>query len=118
MNVPFSSPKSLICIRLKLEEVEDYYNKCAEDGATDYAIEESKLANVQMKPILGDQDRIKALAKDFVDHYEKRVSEGSTIKGKAMFVRNSRSIAYEFYKEVIACVPNGRRSRYVTRAHN
>lgn len=89
----------------KLKEIEDYYAKCAEDGASDYAIEESKRASAQMEVILGDPDRIKALAEDFVTHYEKRVSEGATVKGKAMFVSSSRPIAYEFYKEVIKLRP-------------
>lgn len=89
----------------KLKEIEDYYNQCADDGASDYAIEESKKATAQMNTILGDPDRIKALAADFVKHYERRVLEGSTIKGKAMFVCSSRPIAYEFYKEVIALRP-------------
>lgn len=89
----------------KLKEIEDYYNQCAEDGASDYAVEESKKATAQMNTILGDPDRIKALAADFVKHYERRVLEGSTVKGKAMFVCSSRPIAYEFYKEVIALRP-------------
>lgn len=89
----------------KLKEIEDYYNQCADDGASDYAIEESKKATAQMNTILGDPDRIKALAADFVKHYERRVLEGSTVKGKAMFVCSSRPIAYEFYKEVIALRP-------------
>ena len=89
----------------KLKEIEDYYQQCAEDGANEYQIEESKKANAQMNSILGDLDRIKALAGDFVKHYEKRVTEGATVKGKAMFVSSSRSIAYEFYKEVITLRP-------------
>ena len=59
----------------------------------------------QMSSILGDPDRIKALAEDFVNHYETRVNEGSSIKGKAMFVSSSRKIAYTLYKEVIALRP-------------
>lgn len=89
----------------KLQEIEEYYAQCAEDGASDYQIEESKKANAQMNSILGDPDRIKALAEDFVKHYERRVFEGSTVKGKAMFVSSSRLIAYAFYKEVIALRP-------------
>ena len=90
----------------KLKEIEEYYAQCAEDGASDYAIEESKKATAQMNTILGDPDRIRALAVDFVEHYERRISEGATVKGKAMFVCSSRPIAYEFYKEVIALRPN------------
>lgn len=89
----------------KLQEIEDYYAQCAEDGASEYQIEESKKANAQMNAILGDPDRIKALAEDFVKHYESRVEEGATVKGKAMFVSSSRQIAYEFYKEVINLRP-------------
>ena len=90
----------------KLQEIEDYYAKCADQGATDYSIEESKKAMAQMKSILGDKDRLKALAEDFVTHYEKRVNEGSTVIGKAMFVCTSREIAYAFYQEVIALRPD------------
>jgi len=89
----------------KLQEIEDYYDECAEEGASEYQIEESKKATAQMNSILGDPDRIKALAEDFVKHYERRVTEGSTIKGKAMFVSSSRHIAYDFYKAVIALRP-------------
>jgi len=89
----------------KLQEIEDYYAKCAEEGAGEYQIEESKKANAQMNAILGDPDRIKALAGDFVKHYECRVSEGATVKGKAMFVSSSRFIAWDFYKAVVALRP-------------
>lgn len=89
----------------KLKEIETYYAQCAEEGASEYAIEESKKANAQMNSILGDPDRLKAVAEDFVKHYEKRVSEGATVKGKAMFVCSSRPIAYELYKEIIALRP-------------
>jgi len=89
----------------KLQEIEAYYARCADDGASDYAIEASKRANVQMNAILGDPDRLKALAADFVHHYEARIAEGSTIAGKAMFVSSSRPIAYAFYKEVVALRP-------------
>lgn len=90
----------------KLQEIEDYYKKCQEnDGASTYAVEESKKAMANMRLILGNPDRIKAIAEDFVNHYETRVSEGSTIMGKAMFVCASRQIAFSLYKEIIALRP-------------
>lgn len=95
----------LILDNSKLQEIEDYYQKCEEDGASEYQVEESKKVTTRMNSILGDPDRIKSLAEDFVIHYERRVIEGSTVKGKAMFVSSSRLIAYEFYKEVIALRP-------------
>ena len=89
----------------KLREIEDYYQQCADDGATDYHIEESKKASANMNAILGDPDRLKALAADFVEHYDNRVSEGSTIKGKAMLVCSSRQIAWALYQEIAALRP-------------
>jgi type I restriction enzyme, R subunit len=89
----------------KLQEIEEYYQRCFEEGSSEYQIEESKKATASMNVILGDPDRLKALASDFVAHYEKRVSEGATVEGKAMFVCSRRDIAYELYKEIIALRP-------------
>ncbi|NDB34490.1 MAG: type I restriction endonuclease subunit R [Flavobacteriia bacterium] len=89
----------------KLKEIEDYYAKCAEIGSNENQIEQSKKEMAQMYAIIGDPDRLKAVAEDFVHHYENRVSEGSTVKGKAMFVCSTREIAYEMYKNIIALKP-------------
>ncbi|MCT7582787.1 HsdR family type I site-specific deoxyribonuclease [Aliarcobacter butzleri] len=95
----------------KLEEIEKYYEECATLGANEYQIEDSKKAITNMSTILGDMDRIKAIAKDFVEHYEKRLDEGATLKGKAMFVSSSRTIAYSLFKEIIALRPSWNESR-------
>jgi len=89
----------------KLKEIEEYYEDCVAEGASDYQVEESKKSSASMFAILGDPDRLKALAADFVTHYENRVSEGSSVKGKAMFVSSGRKIAYDFYKQLIALRP-------------
>ena len=89
----------------KLAEIEAYYEEAEAAGASDYAIDASKRANLNMNSILGDPDRLKALAADFVNHYETRITEGTTVAGKAIFVCSSRAIAYAFYKEVIALRP-------------
>jgi type I restriction enzyme R subunit len=89
----------------KLKEIEEYYKKCAVEGSNEYQIEESKKAVTQMEVILGDPKHLKLLAADFVGHYEKRVAEKATVKGKVMFVSSSRFIAYDLYKEIIALRP-------------
>lgn len=89
----------------KLYEIEEYYRLCAEEGANDYQIEESKKASANMNAIIGDPDRLKAVAEDFVKHYETRIEEGATIKGKALFVCSSRPIAFNLYQEIIALRP-------------
>jgi len=89
----------------KLKEIEDYYAKCADLGSNENQIEQSKKEMAQMYAIIGDPDRLKEVANDFVHHYEQRVSEGSTVKGKAMFVCSTREIAYELYKNIISLRP-------------
>lgn len=89
----------------KLEEIEAYYNRCAEEGSNENQIEESKKAMAQMNAIIGDPTRLKTVAEDFVTHYENRIAEGATVRGKAMFVCSSRPIAYELYKNVLALRP-------------
>lgn len=89
----------------KLKEIEEYYAKCAEIGSNENQIEQSKKEMAQMYAIIGDPDRLKEVAKDFVNHYENRVSEGSTVKGKAMFVCSTREIAFELYKNILKLRP-------------
>lgn len=90
----------------KLQEIEEYYAKCADEGANEYQIEESKKAVTKMELILGDPERLATVARDFVEHYEKRIEEGSTVCGKAMFVCANRSIAYNLYKQILAIRPD------------
>lgn len=89
----------------ELEKIEKYYEEVADAGANEYQIEQSKEESAKMNAILGDPKRLKALAEDFVKHYENRVSEGATVKGKAMFVCSSREIAYDLYKNIIQLKP-------------
>lgn len=89
----------------KLQEIEKYYQQCAEEGTNEYQIEESKRAVTQMERILGDPDRLQAVAEDFIAHYEARIAEGSTVEGKAMFVCSNRAIAYNLYKKIVALRP-------------
>ncbi|WP_215192707.1 type I restriction endonuclease subunit R [Exiguobacterium sp. s7] len=89
----------------KLQEIEKYYKVCETAGANEYQIDESKRAVTQMEVILGDPKRLKLIAEDFVEHYEKRIEEGATVKGKAMFVAANRHIAFDLYKEIIALRP-------------
>ena len=82
----------------KVQEIEDYYDQCAEEGSNEHLIEESKKAVAKLDVIIGDPDRLRAVAEDFINHYETRVAESATVAGKAMFVCSNRHIAYRFYK--------------------
>lgn len=101
VRIVYEGRAAKVCLNnSKLAEIEAYYKECADAGSNELQIEDSKKATANMNSILGDPDRIHVLARDFVEHYEKRVEEGSTIAGKAMFVCSSRGIAYQLYQEL------------------
>lgn len=89
----------------KVKEIEKYYEECERLGANEHQIEESKKAVANLEVIVGDKSRLAVVAKDFINHYETRVAEGSTVAGKAMFVCMSREIAYDLYKIIIELRP-------------
>ncbi len=89
----------------KLDEINSYYESCFNEGATELQIDESKKAVSNLITIIGDNDRLKSLAVDIVNHYEKRVYEKATVNGKAMIVCMKREIAFDLYKEIIALRP-------------
>jgi type I restriction enzyme R subunit len=90
----------------RLREIEEYYAKCEALGANEYQIEESKKAVANLDVIIGDPDRLRAVAIDFIEHYETRVRESATVAGKAMFVCSNRTIAYDLYKVIIELRPD------------
>lgn len=89
----------------KIKEIEDYYQECLKDGANEYQIEESKKKSIGIRSIIGDKDILTNVAKFFIEHYENRVKEGSTVAGKCMFVCADRFIAYDFYNIVKSMRP-------------
>lgn len=89
----------------KVQEIENYYENAAAEGASEYHVEASQKAIAKMEVVLGDSDRIKAIAKDFIEHYEGRLQENATVAGKVMFVCASRGIAYKLYQELLALRP-------------
>lgn len=95
----------------KVKEIEDYYNRCADEGSNEYQIEASKKAMTQMEQVLSNPELIHRLATDFILHYERRVEEGSTIEGKAMIVCATREIGYAIYKELIGMRPEWKEVR-------
>lgn len=84
----------------KLSEIEKYYRECLDNGANEYQVEESKKKSIGIRSIIGNKNILTEVAKCFIEHYENRVNEGSTVAGKCMFVCTDRFIAYDFYKIV------------------
>ena len=81
----------------KVQEIEEYYKQCIAAGSNEYQVEASKKAVTNIEAIVGDDEVLNSVADYFIDHYETRVKEGSTVAGKCMFVCLSRPIAFKFY---------------------
>ena len=89
----------------KVREIEEYYDFCVREEANEYQVEESKKSVANMEIIIGDPDRLRAVAADFINHYGTRVAEGATVAGKTLFVCSNRYIAYDFYKIITELRP-------------
>lgn len=86
-------------------KIQKYYDQCAEAGSTEDAIEESQRAMSSMEILLRDPDRLKKLAADMVDHYERLCSEKPGVVQKAMVVCSSRTHAFELYQAILDVRP-------------
>ncbi|MBW6414825.1 type I restriction endonuclease subunit R [Methylacidiphilum fumariolicum] len=64
--------------------------------------EKLKTKWVQLEAIVGSEKRLKLIAQDIVDHFEKR---REALKGKAMIVCMSRRICVELYREIVKLRP-------------
>ena len=89
----------------KVKAIEEYYKKCADDGATEEDIAASKKAMSSMEVILGEPSRLERLAVDIHDHYVASCSEDPNRVQKAMIVCSSRPIAYALLKKFQAKYP-------------
>ncbi len=78
----------------KVREIEAYYKRCADDGATEEDIEASKKAMSSMEVILGEPKRLMRLATDIHDHYLAACAADSDRTQKAMVVCANRRIAF------------------------
>lgn len=78
----------------KVKEIEDYYAKCAEEGATESDIAASKKAMSAMEQILGDEERLERLAADIIAHYTASCDNKPGVVQKAMVVCSKREIGY------------------------
>ncbi|MDD4690981.1 type I restriction endonuclease subunit R [Eubacterium aggregans] len=83
----------------KATEIENYYKKCADDGATKEDIEASKNAMSSIEVILGEPSRLERLAVDIHDHYVSSCEQDPDRIQKAMIVCSSRVIAYSLLQQ-------------------
>lgn len=89
----------------KVQEIESYYRKCADDGATAEDIEASKRAMSSMEMILSEPSRLERLAVDIHDHYLAACANDPERTQKAMITCASRKIAYDLLRQFQAKYP-------------
>ncbi len=80
--------------------IEEFDKEMNEDGAPES--QKAKVRWSKLEAIVGHPKRLKNLARDIIDHYEKRAE---VFEGKAMIVTMSRRIAVALYDEIIALRP-------------
>jgi type I restriction enzyme R subunit len=68
------------------------------------ATQQAKAKSTRLEAIVGSTERLKAIAKDIVEHFSARQTAN---RGKAMIVTMSRRIAANLYDELIAALPDG-----------
>jgi len=92
-------------IHLKPEEKEtlDEEVEAITEGEETTASEKAKAKWTQLEAIVGHKERLKSVAADIVDHFEKRQE---VFDGKAMIVCISRRVAVELYDEIIKLRPH------------
>jgi type I restriction enzyme R subunit len=87
--------------KTKLPEIDAEFDNLTEDEEdTDKKKKASKWS--QLEALVGSPERLKLIAKDFVEHYKAR---SETIDGKAMIVCMSRRLCVDLYNEIIRIAP-------------
>jgi type I restriction enzyme R subunit len=93
--------------RLELKESErpkiDPEFEEATEGEEVERKEKLKSKWAQLEAVVGSENRIRLIARDLVEHYEKRCE---ALDGKAMVVVMSRRIAVELYRALVALRPD------------
>jgi len=92
-------------VHLKPEEKEklDEEVEAITESSDSTATEKAKAKWTQLEAIVGHTERLKVIAADIIDHFEKRQE---VFDGKAMIVCMSRRIAVELYEQIVTLRPS------------
>lgn len=97
----FPGPSAVRLDETKLSIVDRYYNEQLKEGTNKYEINQSIKEMATVRTIIDNDSRLDLVVDHFIKHYELRVKEGSTVKGKAMFVCYDRKIAFKVFKRIV-----------------
>lgn len=98
-------PSAVRLDEAKMGIVDRYYADQLSNGTNKYEVNESIKEMSKVRTIIDNDSRLNLIVDHFISHYENRVKESATVKGKAMFVCYDRNIAYKVYKKIIARRP-------------
>lgn len=85
-----------------LESLDDLADEITESAEEDEAIK-AKSRWSRLEAVVGAEDRLELVAKDIVEHWERRRGE---LFGKAMIVAMSRRIAVDLYEKIVELHPD------------
>ncbi|MBC7091817.1 MAG: type I restriction endonuclease subunit R, partial [Nitrososphaeria archaeon] len=96
--VPIYYEARLPELHLTNEFIDEDFEKLSESVAKDPSIKAAlKKKYARLEELILAKDRLEKVAKDIVDHFNKRVQE---LKGKAIVVAISRKVAVKLYEEI------------------
>ncbi len=104
VTVPIYYESRLVKIKISDEGkklIEEYEKELDESGLSE--IERHRVKWAKLEALVGSEDRIKKIAKDIVDHFEKRLE---AMDGKGMIVAMTRRIAVKLYNEIVKLRPD------------
>lgn len=90
----------------QVTEIDSYYKEAENKGTNTEQIEASKRTMSKVTQILNHPDRIRKVAGDIVEHFEKVVSTKHKIVQKAMIVCLNREHAFKVYQELAKIRPD------------
>ena len=94
-------PSAVRLDETKLAIVDKYYSDQLKEGTNKYEVNQSIKDMATVRTIIDNDSRLDLVVDHFIKHYELRVKEGSTVRGKAMFVCYDRKIAFKVYKKIL-----------------
>lgn len=102
VRILYESRLAKIHLKEEMKEEIDLDLAMVAEDAEEYQIESSKAKWSRLEAVVGHPERIKAIAKDIVTHFDIRQFG---FRGKAMVVTMSRRVAVELYEEIINLKP-------------
>lgn len=98
-------PSAVRLDETKLVIVDRYYSDRLKEGTNEHQVNQSIKDMAKIRTIIDNDSRLELVVDHFIKHYETRIEEGATVKGKAMFVCYDRKIAFKVYKMILSKRP-------------